>query len=540
MNKQFIVCSILIFLQVISFVNAQKTNSSSQQDLKFKNNLSPVNQVFQWEIKEDSNQTAYLWIPENCKHVRGLLILGWNVPEHKIVGHSAIRKACTENSLGIMVSTDFFHLHSDKAKLACLQRQLKMLADTSGYPEIATTPLLPIGESAHLKMVCLLLDSIPLRCIAGACIKDARIPSTILGKQVPMLYAIGTGYEWNQTSPTNDPRTFWNTDRLTHFRSCTSGSKAASVLEEAGTGHFECSEKMTQYIGTYIGLAAKARIPSDNSQTLLPIDLNKGYLSDIPLQGVSDFSISPYKQATPAQQSTMAWFFDAASAKEAQAIAHVNWNAKTQIPFVYAGENDTIQPWTKSSVTNIKVVTNGEFSLHPYLLDSIPSAFTMPGVAGSVLAKSPNKPYVDWICGNMEPLGNDSFRVIGSRYTGLSVLMVKVDSSKGIRYSNQPFLVNLEKNTKGNPQTISFTPIANQQASTKSIPLMATSDKGLPISFYVEAGPAVVKDNLLYFTKIPPHAKFPIAVKVVAWQWGTCSAQLYKQAIEKQIFYITK
>ena len=40
--------------------------------------------------------TAYLWIPEKTQRVRGLLIMCANVPEHKLVGHPAIREVCEE------------------------------------------------------------------------------------------------------------------------------------------------------------------------------------------------------------------------------------------------------------------------------------------------------------------------------------------------------------------------------------------------------------------------------------------------------------
>ena len=510
-------------------------------ETSIKNDLSPVNQVFQWAVKEDSNQTAYLWIPENCKSIRGLLVLGWNIPEHMFVGHSAIRKACADNGLGIVLSSDFyFNLHSNSTRLDCLQRQLKILADSSGYPEITTAPLLPIGESGHLLIVQLIMDSLYNRCIAGACMKNPFFPGTPNGKLIPMINSIGTGYEWSQTDTSGDPRTNWNTGLANSYQTCAGATKGASILIEAGTGHFECSERMTQFLARYIGLAAKARLKNDTSQTLIPNDLTKGYLANLPVPGITNLSIIPYNKATSMQKASMAWYFDSLSAKEAQAIANVNWSAQTQIPSVAAGDNDSVSAFSFNSVTQIYAVTNSEFSLKPYLLDTIPSVFQKPGVAGSPLAKSPGKPYLDWICGNVQPLGNNRFKVQLSRYGGVNTLIVKADSSKGIRYSNQPVYVNFVKNNSGTAQTITFSQIANLKDTAKSIPLVAKSNRGLPVSFYVESGPGIVKENKLVFTKIPPSAKYPIAVTVVAWQWGTCTAPLYKQATVKQTFYITK
>jgi hypothetical protein len=77
------------------------------------------------------------------------------------------------------------------------------------------------------------------------------------------------------------------------------------------------------------------------------------------------------------------------------------------------------------------------------------------------------------------------------------------------------------RNTVGADQTITFPPIPDVRASTASIPLHATSSAHAPVHFYVREGPAeIVGDNTLKFTPIPPRAKFPVAVTVVAWQWG--------------------
>jgi hypothetical protein len=58
------------------------------------------------------------------------------------------------------------------------------------------------------------------------------------------------------------------------------------------------------------------------------------------------------------------------------------------------------------------------------------------------------------------------------------------------------------------------------KAGTVSLPLVATTDAGLPVQFFVQAGPAIVSDGKLVFTAIPPRSAFPVEVTVVAWQWG--------------------
>ena len=89
------------------------------------------------------------------------------------------------------------------------------------------------------------------------------------------------------------------------------------------------------------------------------------------------------------------------------------------------------------------------------------------------------------------------------------------------RRSTQPGKVNLPaRNSEGKPQTISFPEIGNQKVGVKSLQMKAISDAGIPVSYYVTVGPAVVEGNQLIFTEIPPRSKYPVTVTVVAWQYG--------------------
>jgi hypothetical protein len=179
---------------------------------------SRVNQVFQFSYSEtrsdwkDGRQTtarAYLWIPEECERLRGLLILCSNAPEHMLVGHQDIRKACAANDLGIFWGVRSFYnfvTKEDGKIVDYLQQLLNGLAETSGHEEVATIPWFPIGESGHLLMVGALLEHRPERCIAGVALKDPILPST--NWQTPLLAIKGTAYEWSQNK--YDIRTQWN------------------------------------------------------------------------------------------------------------------------------------------------------------------------------------------------------------------------------------------------------------------------------------------------------------------------------------------
>ena len=72
----------------------------------------------------------------------------------------------------------------------------------------------------------------------------------------------------------------------------------------------------------------------------------------------------------------------------------------------------------------------------------------------------------------------------------------------------------------GKAQTITFAPIENLKADSAPVKLSATSDAGLPVEFYVAHGPAFVTNGSLRVAELPARARFPIPVKVVAYQFG--------------------
>jgi hypothetical protein len=94
---------------------------------------------------------------------------------------------------------------------------------------------------------------------------------------------------------------------------------------------------------------------------------------------------------------------------------------------------------------------------------------------------------------------------------------------------------------EGIEQKITFPDISDQTVETKSVKLNATSDAGVPVYYYVREGPAEVDGGILKFTKIPPRAKFPVKVTVVAWQYGrTTDPKLKSAEPVEQAFFINK
>jgi hypothetical protein len=525
---------------------------------------SPENQVFQWSVSGESEpwpdgskarSTLYLWIPERCTKIRGVLILATNVPEHRLAGHSAIRRACAENDLAVVWGVPTFWRFGKTApqpgaepvdvkllpggeerQVAFLEKLLDQLSRRSGYDEIASAPLLPVGESGHLLMVCGLVNQRPQRVIAGICVKNPHHPED---KSVPMLWTLGTAQEWGQTD--HDPRGHWKPATFNYQQWVSDRADAnwpLSILVEPGSGHFYCTDAMTEYFARYISAACRARLSADGGQALKPVSLDQGVLADLPLPGHEHAPVTPHADAAP-EERNRPWFFDETTARDAQAFAAVDWNAASAMPSITAVSNCTVNPFSFNSVTELVVTTDSGFAVNPILLEKIPAAFVG---AGAPLAMPPVQPVVEWVCGPYAPLGDGRFRVALDRTwkTGAAAYMaVRQDAAPGVRFGVQPVAVRLVENNEGQPQTITFPSITDVSAGSKPITLAAMSDAGLPVQFFVVSGPAMIKDSRLVFTTVPPRARFPVDVTVAAWQWGRSAAPKVRTApIVRQTFRI--
>ena len=525
-----------------------------------------VNQVFQfmqsgtctaWADSSKTNATLYLWIPENCKKLRALVIMCTNVPEHMLVGHAAIRKVCETNNLGIIWSTPSFMNFRKTTKdgktlnmameykttVNFLQQLLNGLAETSGYDQVATVPWLPMGESGHLLMVDALMEYSPERCLAGVFIKNNHLPSK--NREVPTLVAFGTAQEWGQDKV--DIRTRWN-DVAAAYDGILKERKQhpnwpLSYIMDGSSGHFDCSEKLANYFANYIDLAAKARLSDDGTPRLKPVKIEKGFLADMPVPGHENHPVTAYSNSKP-EAVALPWFFDKASALEAQSFAAINWKASTQIP-AFLNDSGKIAPFIFNGISKLTPTDLGDdgltFTVKPVMLEKIPANFTVG--AGDKLAKAPGTPVLEWVCGQFKPIGNNKFRISLDRSwpnTGNNI-GVRQQGNDSIRSIFQPCGLTLPKNNSGKPQKITFEKIPDVETGTKSIELAATSDSGLSVEFYVVAGPAIIENGNLIFTKIPPKAKFPVVVTVAAWQWGRANEPKIKMAeIVKQKFNILK
>jgi hypothetical protein len=548
---------------------------------------SPTNIVFQfkqegefsgWPDGSKTTARAYLWVPEDCRKLRGIIVLCANVPEMMLAGHEQIRKVCRENNLGIVWCPQSFmnfkRFGADKKmanteSVAFLQQLLNGLAETSGYPEVATVPWIPIGESGHLLMSDALVEAAPGRAIAGIWLKNNHLPPH--DRTTPALVVFGSAQEWGQDKPdTNKNTTFMNrwASNATGYEMVVNERKAhpdwaLTYAIDGQSGHFDCSEKVASITARYIENVTKARLPKDGGTNLVPVDMTQGFLADMPAPGHTNSPATAWND-TQASNRAVPWFFDKESAVEAQSLGLVNWKAKSQLP-AFADTNGTVMPFIFNGISSIAInaqpkpytnaatgaVTNAPviitdpdgitFHLKGLLLDKIPETFVGAG-AGEKLEKTPGEPVVEWMNGCIEPLGNGTFRIAVDRNwpNVANYMAVRQPGTDDVRGVVQPAGVSVkEANSEGNAQKITFDPIPDVKAGTESIQLKATSDSGLPVRFFVDAGPAIIQGDKLVFTKIPANAKLPLTVTVGAWQFGRWAEPKIKKAdIVKQSFKI--
>lgn len=557
MNMKSFIFLVLISIIFLGFVPDKKKNNSGFETMR-----SPENQVFQfmqtdtcrdWADGSQTQATAYLWVPENCQKLRGLLIMCTNVPEHMLVGHPAIRKACSNNNLGIIWCTpSFMNFRKStirdgrtinmaleyKTITAFLQKLLNGLAKTSGYSEVATVPWLPMGESGHLLMVDALVENNPEKCIAGIWIKNNHFPPK--NRITPALVAFGSAQEWGQDK--TDISSQWNNVGDAYNYVLNERGKnpnwPLSYVIDGTSGHFDCSERLVNYFARYIDLVSKARL--SHGDTLNRVDLRKGFVVDLPVPGHENHRVKAYSGISSTVGS-VPWYFSKDQAKEAQSIASINWNAETQLP-AFLTDSGKVAPFSFNGISKV-TPTHFEadgitFTVKCTMLDKLPDNFYR---AGKNLPQSAGPVETEWVCGQFKPLGNSRFQIALDRSwnSTANYIGIRKKGNNEIREIFQPCGLTLQKNNEGKPQVIIFQKIPDVPAGTRTLRLSAHSDAGLPVKFFVVSGPAIIKNDRLIFTQIPPRTIFPVAVTVAAWQWGRNTEPKVKTAnLIKQTFYI--
>jgi hypothetical protein len=91
----------------------------------------------------NANPQAFLWIPENCKEVKGVVVGMHNMIEEGMLENENFRKKLTELGLAEVWVTPVlefpFDFHKDAPKH--FQTMMDALAKVSGYTELSKAPI---------------------------------------------------------------------------------------------------------------------------------------------------------------------------------------------------------------------------------------------------------------------------------------------------------------------------------------------------------------------------------------------------------------
>lgn len=525
---------------------------------------------WQWSVEVKSEKPeygparAFLWIPPNCEKVRGIVIAQHNMEEISILEHAGFRQAMAGLGFAeVWVAPMFDHsFRFDRGAGDTLNDLLEWLAAQSGYSELSFAPLVPMGHSAAASWPYNFAAWNPGRALAALSVsgqwpyvRDKSFAPDIWGDRtidfIPCLETMGE-YEAANT---------WSREGLKERQE--HPKLPLSMLACPAEGHFASSDAKAEFLAFYIRKAVQYRLPKDWTgdapPRLLPVDpTTTGWLADkwrlnqpptAPPAPVGKFEGNPGEAF---------WFFDEETARAVQTYQARHRGKKPQLVGILQDGKLVPQTETHLQLTpKFKPEADGiTFKLTGVFYDSVPSgSHRLPDwtqlPANSPLGHASSGAIsIDVISGPMKKISADTFALDLKRETQFSTnarnyeLVFAVTHPGDAEYKpavQQAHIFAPPRNTQGAGQRLDFDAIPDQEAGVKEVKLKATSDAGLPVRFYVREGPAEVDGDTLKLTPLPPRAKHPVKVTVIAWQYGRSIEPRVKSAdpVERS-FYITK
>lgn len=471
---------------------------------------------------------AWLWVPTSHPQVRGVIVAGLTSMERRFVKHPTIRKACDDAGLAILFVNTGLRTADVPALLAAFAKE-------SGYDELPRAPLMFVGHSAGGPQAQFLATQFADRCFGliqhrGGLSKD--VPPG-----VPALAAVGQFDEFAGTMRDENGREgAWEGSReaTAQMRSAQPG-KLASMIVDAGAGHFAFSQREADYLALFIRKAADARIPADwhKQQGEKPVlcnavDPGTGWLTDLNLRNPAHPPAPVAKYKGDAGQAS--WHFDEELAKSAAAFHAVGLSRKDQ--FITWQDRVWVDGGARIHFHELAWVDDGQtFEVRPAYRDTIPEQINGQGPrwpnAGQPVGHARTPLKVRDVQGPLVTVGPNKIRF---QFDGLNPASQRIraffiaysEGDETYRYTEH---VGFPPRafagfTAGADQTITFPPIGNLTAASAPIPLQATSSAGLPVEYYVDFGPGKIVDGKLTLAEMPPRAQFPLKLKVTAYQFG--------------------
>lgn len=489
---------------------------------------------WQWSVP-DGQARAYLWIPPDCERVRAVMVGNHNMLEQNLLQHPEMRRTLAEFGIAEVWVAPKLEMPFDFNKGAGehFDRVMDALAKESGYDELRSVPVIPVGHSACATFPWNFAAWNPARTLAVLSLKgDApRTDRTGYG---------GPNVEWGTRTIDGVPGLMvmgeyeWGEERLApafRFVREHPGTPLAFVAD-AGGGHFDCSDELVTLLTMFLRKAALARLPKEPSRELVPVRPEAGWLMDrwrkdqppaAPAAPFADYA---------GNRSEAFWCFDEEMARAIEKHYARERGKKPQALTVAsedvplgkaAGEPVTPRflPMADGLTFKLRADFAGEVSTNGN------SARWACLPAGSPLGHADGPIRLTTIVGPVKQLAPDTFAYSPGRAEAvenprnLDLWILASQPGDGVyKRAVQQAKVRAMPDERGASQTIDFPAIADQPADARPIKLRATSSADLPVAFFVREGPAEIAGDELSFTAIPPRAKYPVKVTVVAWQFG--------------------
>src|ERR1700761_9573911 len=281
----------------------------------------PEDHVYQYSVKM-GGRDAYLWIPPNCKYVKGVIISLSNLLERNWLEDPRIRKTAADVGLGIIWigggqrGNQAFTADMKPGMELVFQKMMDDLAQESGYDELKTAPVIPMGHSANGHFAWTFANALPERTIAVIPIKTIPFPDLLKFKDIPFCYVVGQTTEWPQYR-VPDPATKPG-DRDFYWPVVQGGALAlraksadnlVSVVTDPGGGHFDWTDNIAQFVALYIKKACEYRLPANGQLPLKAIRKENGWLTGTGGMDKDEYDAAPYSSYKGGSTKGY-WFFD--------------------------------------------------------------------------------------------------------------------------------------------------------------------------------------------------------------------------------------
>jgi len=484
-----------------------------------------VNKVPNEKFPDGQPVDAYLWLPEDAKSLRGLLVGGSILMEADFVIDPEIREACRDASLGIVYFTPHLDAVFDREERASdrlLEQVLQELSQASNHPEIKEAPLMPFGHSVASIFVINVLKWQPERCFAVLTYKGSFGLSTDDDlksfKGIPALHIqgqfeeFGSG-EWGKFLDHETRETGWKKARENMLAlRAKEPELLAGLLVEDGSTHMPWTGRLSREVAEFIRSAAALRLPGNPGQPLRKVESSEGVTLD--------------EKFDPSKETATFWY---PSKVMAQAIeARFDRQQTAQPQFVsFAHENG--KPYHVGHDMRMKIkkfnwIDHDTFKVSATFLDQPSKRYPALPETQKKAGHAEGEIQFQAFGRSLQQVGPNLFRnLYNPRATKASIFAFHAGDDS-FRYTEQPAFFRIRNPKDGTTQSITFNNTPKHNLSTADFPyqLKATASSGLPVGYWVDYGPATVdRQGQLHLAEIPTKATYPITIKIVAYQMGS-------------------